>query len=365
MHPQIRLILGQMNKNAETLKELNGGRRPCCDEETVEVLNKLIEINGELPPEFREQYKSLNEQIYKRLPFMNSKIEWRERYSDFKRISDVMETFRTNDLLREFSQGYPSQSNNSKAVEIYKKCISYRVKITEKIIKNLKFHPDTSAVHYCRVEYCIDSNKVNSFLKRYQSWMWCEGPRPLWNEVFNLREDFIFNSGYDRISWQTRIAYPDLLKRKAEEVEKLQEKLLRLLNAEAELLRELDQEISLEYDTKPFKMSLYEREQEIARMREYDDSRDDEYCYVYTLECELFVFYVGIAADPKERFEQHIRGAFSDEAHLFKSKFIQKYHMEVKHNIIFQGIRRDCKKFEKDYITEFRPLGNMTDGGEG
>jgi hypothetical protein len=39
--------------------------------------------------------------------------------------------------------------------------------------------------------------------------------------------------------------------------------------------------------------------------------------------------------------------------------------MEVKHNIIFQGIRRDCKKFEKDYITEFRPLGNMTDGGEG
>ena len=74
---------------------------------------------------------------------------------------------------------------------------------------------------------------------------------------------------------------------------------------------------------------------------------------------------MGIAADPKGRFDQHIRGAFSDEAHLFKSKFIQKYHMEVKQNIIFEGIRRECKKFEKAYIEEFRPLGNMTDGGEG
>ncbi len=83
------------------------------------------------------------------------------------------------------------------------------------------------------------------------------------------------------------------------------------------------------------------------------------------MECELFVFYVGIAAVPKERFEQHIRGAFGDEAHLFKSKFIQKYHKEVKQNIIYEGIRRECKKFEKDYIGDFLPLGNMTEGGEG
>jgi len=84
-----------------------------------------------------------------------------------------------------------------------------------------------------------------------------------------------------------------------------------------------------------------------------------------TLECKLFVFYVGIAADPKERFEQHIRGAFSHEVHLFKSKFIQKFHNEVKHNIVFEGTRRECKQFERNYIAENEPLGNMTEGGEG
>lgn len=364
MHSQIKLILAQMNKNAETLKELNGGVQTIVDEEIVAILNRLIEEKGELPPEFKDQYKTLNEQINKRLPFINAKIDWCERYPDFKRISDMMEIFRTNDLLREFSQGYPLEANEIKAVEIYKKCISFRVKLTKKIIRNLKLHPNASFIHYCHVEHCIDSEKVKSFLNRYQSWMWNQGHQALWNKLYSLREEFTFNSGYDR-SWQTIISNPELLKEKANEVEKLQEKLLKLLQSESELLLELDQDITFEYSKNRLEISLYEREQEIARMRSIDNLPDEEYCYVYTLECELFVFYVGIAADPKGRFDQHVRGAFSDEAHLFKSKFIQKYHVEVKQNIIFEGIRRECKKFEKAYIAEFSPLGNMTDGGEG
>jgi hypothetical protein len=112
-------------------------------------------------------------------------------------------------------------------------------------------------------------------------------------------------------------------------------------------------------------MSLYERELEIAQNINLDNENDEQYCYVYTLKCELFVFYVGIASNPRDRFEQHIRGAFSDEAHLFKSKFIQKYHKEVKQKIVFEGVRRECKMFEKKYISEQSPLGNMTEGGEG
>lgn len=155
------------------------------------------------------------------------------------------------------------------------------------------------------------------------------------------------------------------MKSKADEIEKQQEKIITLLNYGKELILKNDEAVSLEYKTNSFEMSLYERELEIMQLSEGESAADEEYCYVYTLECELFVFYVGIAANPNERFEQHIRGAFSDEAHLFKSKFIQKYHKEVKQNIIFEGIRRDCKKFEKDYIAEHNPLGNMTVGGEG
>lgn len=303
MHSEVRRILGQMNKNTETLKELNGGVQTIVNEEIVEILNRLIETKGELPHEYRKQYESLNEQINKRLPFINSKIEWCERYPDFRRISDVMEIFKSNDLLRQFSSGYPSRSNVEKYSEIYKKCISYRVKFDNKIIKNLKLHPDASSVHYHRVEHCIDSNKVNQFLKRYQSWMWNDGPRSLWNTLYYLRQDFIFNSGYDRTSWQTRIEHPNLLKIKAEEVENMQEKLLRLLHAEEELLLELDQEITLEYEARPLMMSLYEREAEIARMYDECDLPDVAYCYVYTLECDLFVFYVGIASNAQDRFE--------------------------------------------------------------
>ena len=123
--------------------------------------------------------------------------------------------------------------------------------------------------------------------------------------------------------------------------------------------------ITEEYKSNGIEMSLYERELEISLIDDLVNENDEQYCYVYTLECELFVFYVGIASNPKERFEQHIRGAYSNESNLFKSKFIQKYHNQIKQNIIFEGIRRECKIFEKNYIAENQPLGNMTEGGEG
>ena len=167
------------------------------------------------------------------------------------------------------------------------------------------------------------------------------------------------------MGWRYYIEHTSSLKNKADVTEQLYKKIISLLNSGKELVTNLDETITLEYETNATEMSLYERELEILQISEDEGSADEEYCYVYTLECELFIFYVGIASSPTERFEQHIRGAFSYESHLFKSKFIQKYHYEVKQNIIYEGTRRECKMFEKEYIAKFTPLGNMTEGGEG
>jgi hypothetical protein len=152
---------------------------------------------------------------------------------------------------------------------------------------------------------------------------------------------------------------------KADEIRLLHDQVAGLLGEGKHLINKLDAEISLEYNTAGFEMSLHDREVEIARRYDECDLPDQAYCYVYTLECDLCVFYVGIASNPRERFEQHIRGAFSDESHLFKSKFFQKYNGKVTQNIVFEGTRIQCKVFERDYIAEHNPLGNMTDGGEG
>jgi len=338
------------------------------NEESLVILNKIKEEKGELPPDLKILYEIREASRIKNLPpeerfriFLNSKEEWCEHYPDFKRISDVMQNFKTDEMLIEFSRQSPPPSTRDKAVEVYKKCISFKEKLTKKILSHLIYGPDTPSIHYHRVQYCIDENKVKSFLHEYQSWN--RDVVGLWNEVYYLNQDFFHNSGYDRTGWDSYIKYPTMLNEKAAKVERLHENTISLLIAGTELVLKHDAAITLEYETNALEMSLYERENEIART--YDDASDEEYCYVYTLECDLFVFYVGIAANPQERFEQHVRGAFSDEAHLFKSKFIQKYHPEVKQNLIFEGTRRECKKIERDYISKFSPLGNMTEGGEG
>jgi predicted GIY-YIG superfamily endonuclease len=331
-------------------------------EERLKVLNKLREDNGEIPPEFKIIYDIAEEYRIEKLPkeerlmiFNNSKEEWKQLYHDFKRISDIMENYKTNEMLVAYLKQSPPPFIQDKAIEVYKKCLSFKVKLTNTKIKKL--------VHYHTPgPFCIDGNLVKNFISEYQSWN--RKLYELWNENYYLKQDFFFNSGYKH-NWKFYIKRNNLLKDKADEIQKIQENVISLLNVGQALVFKYDKAVTLEYERNSHEMSLFEREEEIWRICENENVGDEEYCYVYTLECELCIFYVGIASNPKERFEQHYRGAFSDESHLFKSKFIQKYHNHVKQQIIYEGTRKECKKFEREYIAEFSPLGNMTDGGEG
>lgn len=306
------------------------------------------------------------------LRFSRAKAEWCSQYPDFRRIAVVMERFEKTESLCEYKKHCPPTSIHAEAEEVYRKCLSFRTKLSKKLLSVLRLHPDTPRIHYPPVEYCIDSGTVFLFLKEYQSWVWEIGE--LWNPVYTLCGDYSSNAciytglgamgGYENY-WEHLLKYPDMLKTKADDAEALLQKVLELLNRGSELVSQHDLAISAEYHRQSFEMSLYERELEIAAMCDEDDVADEEYCYVYVLECELCVFYAGIAANPAERFDQHVRGAFSDEARLFKSKFIQKYRNQVRQRTVFEGTRRQCKEFEKKYIAKHQPLGNMTPGGEG
>lgn len=333
------------------------------------LISKLKDSKVELPAFFETIYEIKEKSVIKELPsnerqriFDNSKESWCLHYHEFKRISDLMENYKTNEMLVAYGQHSPPAFIHDKTIEVYKKCISFKVKLTKKVLSPLRIHPDQTDMWCHYVDYCIDKNIVKAFLKEYQKWNL--KINNLWNEIYYLKQDFFFNTGY-KLPWDFYIKNSYLLKGKADEIQKTQEELLSLLISGVELVSKIDEVITLEYETNATEMSLYERELEILQISEGESAANEEYCYVYTLECELFVFYVGIAADPKGRFEQHIRGAFSDEAHLFKSKFIQKYHNEVKQKIVYEGIRKECKKFEREYISQFCPLGNMTEGGEG
>jgi predicted GIY-YIG superfamily endonuclease len=335
----------------------------------TDLISKLQDSKAELPKYFESIYEIMEKSIIEKLPnnerqriFDDSKEAWCLRYPEFKRISDLMENYKTNEMLIEYGKHSPPAFIHDKAIEVYKKCISFKVKLTKKVLSPLQYHPDQTDMWCHYVDYCIDKNIVKSFLKDYQKWNL--KINKLWNEIYYIKQDFFTNSGY-KLPWDFYIKSSHLLKGKADEIQKMQEDILSLLISGEELVTKIDEEITLKYETSATGMSLFERELEILQISEGESAVDETYCYVYTLECELFVFYVGIAGDPKERFEQHIRGAFSDEAHLFKSKFIQKYHNEVKQNILYEGIRRECKKFEREYISQFSPLGNMTEGGEG
>lgn len=334
------------------------------------LISKLKDAQSELPSFFETIYGI--KELYKieKLPtnerqriFDESKEAWRLHYPDFKRISDIMENYKTNEMLIEYGKHSPPKFIHIRAIEVYKKCISFKVKFTKKTISPLNQNPNTLHIHYFphSSTYCINVEKVKAFLKEYQEWNLkiCN----LWNRIYSLKDEFY--SLYAYKDWKFYIEHPNSLKEKADEIQKIQDDALSLLNAGKNIVLKHDEAIAVEYETNAIEMSLYERELEILQISEGESAADEEYCYVYTLECELFVFYVGIAATPKERFEQHIRGAFGDEAHLFKSKFIQKYHKEVKQNIVYEGIRRECKKFEREYISQFSPFGNMTEGGEG
>lgn len=337
------------------------------------VLSKLEDPSGRLPSFFERMYGIHEESVFKKLPsserqriFDDNKRSWCLHYPEFKRISDLMEVYRTNELLIQYRRHCPPAFIHDKAVDVYKKCISFKVKITKKVLSPLRYHPNQSDFWCHYVAYCIDKEIVKSFLKSYQTWNL--KIHNLWNEIYYLNADFFDNAGYKIrscgvLSWWWYIEHSDCLKAKADEIQKTQEEILSLLISGIELVAKSDETISCEYRNNATEMSLYERELEVLQIGV--DAADEEYCYVYVLECPLCVFYVGIAADPKDRFEQHVRGAFSDEEHLFKSRFIQKFPNRVKYDIVFEGTRRECKQFERDYICENKPLGNMTEGGEG
>jgi len=322
--------------------------------DTFDFLKKLKSENSELPGELESLFKRLE----KLNIFNETKTSWREKYPDFAEISRIMDLYLTSEILVEFRTKSVPESVRSKALEVFKKTISFKTSITDKrLIKGL------TNSRYRYYEYCISKEIASSFQDEFLDW----GIEisNLWNEVYYIKEDFFNNTGYDQTSWETYIKYPSMLKQKKEYIKKQSDKALALMKSGIELIEKHNIIITEEYKNNGVEMSLYERELEISSMVELENENDEQYCYVYTLECELFVFYVGIASNPKERFEQHIRGAFSNELHLFKSKFIQKYHNQIKQNIVYEGIRRDCKLFEKGYIAVNKPLGNMTEGGEG
>lgn len=288
--------------------------------------------------------------------FEESKISWSIIYPNFKIICDLMEVFKTNKLLIEYIKKSPPEPIQNKAIEIYKKCLSFRVNLTNRQKKSLVYHSTTGP-------YIINKEMVNDYVNEYKNWN--RKIYELWNTIYYLKKDFFNNTGYDRTSWDTYIKYPSMLELKKNEIKEETDKVLALMKIGTELLEKHNAIITEEYKHNGIEMSLYVRELEISQMDELENQNEEQYCYVYTLECELFVFYVGIASNPNERFEQHIRGAYTNESHLFKSRFIKKYHDELKQKIIFEGTRRACKLFEKKYITKFNPLGNMTAGGEG
>lgn len=328
-------------------------------------LKKLKQKKIELPSDLETLYEILEEERVRKLPkeerlklFNENKLKWSEKHSNFKEISQIMNLYKISETLVEFGKQSVSESFINKALIVFKKSLSFKVSITD-----IKLKKGLINSRYRYYNYCINKKIANNFQDEFLDW--AIEISNLWQEVYYLKEDFFNNTGYDRTNWETYIKYPSMLERKKDDIKKQSNKVLALMEKGLELIDNHDKIITEEYEKNGIEMSLLERELEISLMEDIDNENDEKYCYVYTLECELFVFYVGIASKPKERFEQHVRGAFSNESHLFKSKFIQKYHNQIKQSIVYEGIRRDCKLFEKKYIAEHKPLGNMTEGGEG
>ena len=256
-------------------------------EERLRMLNKLKEDNGELPSSFQIIHEIMENFRIKELPpderfrlFKKSKEEWCELYPDFKRISDLMENFKSNEMLIEYIKHSPPLFIQDRAIEIYKKCLSFKAKLTNVKTKALVYHHTPGP-------YCIDVNLVKNFISEYQSWN--RKIYEMWNEIYYLKQDFFSNSGYKH-NWKFYIEHSHLLKGKADEIQKIQENIISLLNSGKELVLKHDEAITLEYERNSFEMSLYEREEEILRMCDSTNASEEGYCYIYTLECELFVF---------------------------------------------------------------------------
>ncbi len=236
------------------------------------LIAKLKDIKEELPSIFKTIYEIKEKSIIEKLPnnekqriFEEYKEAWRLRYPDFKRISDIMENFKTNEMLVEYGSHCPPSFIHDRAIAVYKKCISFKVKLTKKVLSPLTDHPDQTDMWCHYVNYCIDKNIVKSFLKEYQRWN--NKIHSLRNTIYYLKCGFFHNSGYDRTGWKFYIEHPNSLKSKADEIEQLYMKIMSLLITGNELVDRLDKSITLEYETNATEMSLYARELEILQMQ--------------------------------------------------------------------------------------------------
>jgi predicted GIY-YIG superfamily endonuclease len=302
-------------------------------------------------------------------------------------------------MLLEYAKGIPPASILKSAIDVYTKCISFRSENTKQIVPILteraRYRTDIRMVkkdcvieggRCIKIALCINHELVGSFLREF--WAWINKVSDLWIKISNAKGAFFNNSSsyftkfwdltkdVDYIwcngrklsfvsEWSGVVGNIDRMRCVADDFDQLLQGARSLHEEGLRLVAHHDALLSLEYAQNASEMSLYERAPEIERTCCADDASDEQYCYVYTLECPIGVFYVGIAADPQKRYEQHVRGAYSDEAHLFKSKIIRKYREGVRQKMIYEGMRRECKLREKTFIAEHNPLGNMTAGGEG
>ena len=128
-----------------------------------------------------EAKKFIEELDNKRKEVLSHFDEWRELYPDFKRISEIMENFKTNDLLVEYQKNSLPTFIGDKAIEIYKKCLSFKVKLKMYKIDKLGYS-------YTPMPYCINSEKVKLFVDEYQTWG--RKSYEIWHDVYYLKEDF-------------------------------------------------------------------------------------------------------------------------------------------------------------------------------
>ena len=142
-----------------------------ADENVIAKLKDSIEV---LPSNFKTIYEIMESSVINKLPskerqriFDDNKETWCLHYPEFKRISDLMQEYRTNEMLVEYCKHSPPAFIHDRAIDVYKKCISFKVKLTKKVLSPLEDHPDQTDMWRHYVDYCIDKNIVKSFLKDY------------------------------------------------------------------------------------------------------------------------------------------------------------------------------------------------------
>ena len=138
--------------------------------EDQNMIANLKDTKEELPSLFKTIYEIMEESVIKKMPsnerqriFDDSKDAWCLHYPEFKRISDIIQNYKTNEMLIEYGEHSPPTFIHDKAIEVYKKCISFKVKITKKVLSPLLCHPDQTDMWCHYVDYCIDNNIVKSF----------------------------------------------------------------------------------------------------------------------------------------------------------------------------------------------------------